>query len=673
MRYFANVGTSASVDIVTRYEGWGGAKDGRWHSPAKSIHILLGRHAVGESLKGSIRIAQMRLLAESTVAGAPYRESFDEAETLPEGWNAQGPESAARLTAESPFDGARALRLERLETQLSAPVSVVGTPFPAAAGPWITGGALRSALHSPDNSFAARLEVEALDGSGAVLERLALVDQTGSANWKAFTRSIEFPQGTARARFALAFQKTHGWCEVDALSATPQPRQAQEKLVERIVIGNRVVGNLFLPDEDVVFDLDVQSLQPLPSDARRARVVVRDYWGAEQLAPIDVALAPAGLAGARHRHTAEIRIPRDTLETGKYYEVHVAVPLTGYQDAAEFSGFARLPEAESRRHPAAKIPFSIRNWDSRIPMYYKLASRLGIRQIGTWGDSGWEAIRDLGDLAPPRSAYLKDGAEGFATLAPGEVRDVRVAIASAAPQTLYRVRTSVADATGRRMTRERYAGGFATVVRASRPVAIDGVLDDPVWARAPAERIDGAAAVYRFKPGTPWRGPDDLSATWRAVWDAEALYLAVEVADDVHRVQFADASIWNQDGLQLLFDPARLHDEKSGKYDYSLGAGTRGPQAWCHLSAQSGVAEGEAPDIRIAVADLPETTGGKIYEIAIPWRHLAPFEPAPGANLGMNMILNEDDGNGRIGYSGWFSGAHSKDLDQVGDLVLSAE
>ena len=33
-------------------------------------------------------------------------------------------------------------------------------------------------------------------------------------------------------------------------------------------------------------------------------------------------------------------------------------------------------------------------------------------------------------------------------------------------------------------------------------------------------------------------------------------------------------------------------------------------------------------------------------------------------------ILNEDDGEGRIGFSGWFSGPHSKDLDHVGDLIL---
>ena len=34
------------------------------------------------------------------------------------------------------------------------------------------------------------------------------------------------------------------------------------------------------------------------------------------------------------------------------------------------------------------------------------------------------------------------------------------------------------------------------------------------------------------------------------------------------------------------------------------------------------------------------------------------------------MILNEDDGNGRTGFMGWFSGAHSKQLDLVGDVIL---
>jgi hypothetical protein len=59
-----------------------------------------------------------------------------------------------------------------------------------------------------------------------------------------------------------------------------------------------------------------------------------------------------------------------------------------------------------------------------------------------------------------------------------------------------------------------------------------------------------------------------------------------------------------------------------------------------------------------------------VYELAIPWKRLAPFAPGIGQDLGLSVILNEDDGAGRVGFMGWFSGAHDKQLDMVGDLIL---
>ena len=57
--------------------------------------------------------------------------------------------------------------------------------------------------------------------------------------------------------------------------------------------------------------------------------------------------------------------------------------------------------------------------------------------------------------------------------------------------------------------------------------------------------------------------------------------------------------------------------------------------------------------------------------IAIPWAHVAPFSPAVGKNLGISVILNEDDKQGRGAFIGWFSGVHNKQLDLVGDLILT--
>jgi hypothetical protein len=42
-RFFAKRGQADAVTSVVRYESWGGAKDGRWHGPAKAIYLLLGR------------------------------------------------------------------------------------------------------------------------------------------------------------------------------------------------------------------------------------------------------------------------------------------------------------------------------------------------------------------------------------------------------------------------------------------------------------------------------------------------------------------------------------------------------------------------------------------------------------------------------------------------------
>ena len=269
----------------------------------------------------------------------------------------------------------------------------------------------------------------------------------------------------------------------------------------------------------------------------------------------------------------------------------------------------------------------------------------------------------------PTASYLKGATEGKTTLYGGAMRETVIAIADAVDQTIYRVRINVTDELGRKVVRERLVGGFATASKANAPVVIDGEFKEAVWSKAEAQKFNTAGQVFSFGKESTWEGEADLSSVWRCAWDAENLYLAVDVMDDVHRVQFADSGIWNQDGLQFLFDPTRTETEKAGKYDYSLSAGTKGPQAWCHLSAHSSVNEGEAP-FKVASTPLPGSAGGKRYEVAIPWTCLAPFKPESGANLGMTMILNEDDGNGRIGFMGWFSGAHSKQLDLVGDVVL---
>ena len=267
------------------------------------------------------------------------------------------------------------------------------------------------------------------------------------------------------------------------------------------------------------------------------------------------------------------------------------------------------------------------------------------------------------------SAYLKGQNEGRATIAPGATAKADARIAEFEPQTIYRVRTTVVDDQGRKAVTERYVGGFAKAVRAKGAVKIDGFGDEAFWKDAPAERIGASAAeAMRYGKDKPaWKGADDLSCTWKAAWDEECLYLLVDVKDDVYHAPISGANLWNQDGLQFLFDPMRDSAEKSGKYDYGCAVTPAGPEAFCYLTAHPSVSEGRAP---WKLAEKRLEGGSRRYEVAVPWKCLAPFRPRSGADLGLSMILNEDDGEGRIGFSGWFSGPHTKDLDHVGDLIL---
>jgi len=1097
------------VPAVVGGEHWGGKNDGKWHAGGKLLSLTLG---AGNAADKKPVVLMKRVVADVksavSVAGKVYTESFG-------------------------GKGALALSLSEDDLIAGKSMSWKGREFPAAEGPWNIAATVASKLHSPDNSFCVRLHLEALDAAGARLEQFTLMDQTGEKPWKRLAHDFELPAGTVKARFSVQSYKTYGKVELKEVVATPLEKTKGEKLVERILIDGRKTvdgkrktnGHLFLPEETMDFEIGVETRKALAADDRAAVVTVTDYWGAEALASATVALAPAGRHDGRRVYRGRYTVPTAAIAQGKYHELHVKIAPKGFAEATEYSGFARLPVAEAKKYPSKEIPFQIRNWDSRITEYFELADRIGHRNIGLWGDSGWDFVEKLGaawytggfavevehngwkkttpqevyqktfdliskhkndnfwficqgnepnekpekakekveayeqvykaahaakpditvvatsvpaldcffkaglgkwcdaydyhiyetyenvrqgirnyrrlarqygcekpvwctelglnsqgqtryavakevvkkitaffaeggasvswftiqypdrdgkargtggdahntfdcqyclynprldaimyynminqvtvkkvvdevqhedgvqsylfrdktgdsllvlwregarldrgvslptakdivltrvdgssqplvaangvvtlglseepvmlryrdtatklakshapaaltidpaqplsilkgasrrvriagpalkasDLTaavPPRwtavfaqegaevvmtvtapketdarmgrvavqrltkgrpsaeislllpimspigvtvaaaarnasgepgiratlvnnaaeakevswsmeltdawkitggrfvlnekgslASYLKGQNEGRARLAAGASMEVDARLADFAPQTVYRVRTTVVDDQGRKSVSERYIGGFACAVRAKGAVTIDGKGDEPFWREAQSERIGvSAAEALRYgKDAKPWGGPDDLSAVWKAAWDEENLYLLVEVKDDVYRAPISGANLWNQDGLQFLFDPMRTRAEKSGKYDYGCGITPAGPEAFCYLTAHSSVGEGKAP---WKLAEEKLGGGSRRYEVAIPWTSLAPFKPAKGADLGFSMILNEDDGAGRIGFSGWFSGPHSKDLDHVGDLVL---
>lgn len=172
---------------------------------------------------------------------------------------------------------------------------------------------------------------------------------------------------------------------------------------------------------------------------------------------------------------------------------------------------------------------------------------------------------------------------------------------------------------------------------------LDGDLGD--WPQtALATRIPADAGVVALDR----KGDDDLSATLRAGADKTSLYLGIAVRDDTHWAP-PEAIAWTNDSLQLAFDP--LHERTPGGYgphdsEYSLMLGGDGkPHVQCWQSPQG------LGDRSRAIALAVRRSGAEtVYEVAIPWSALGVRIGPGGPVLGLNVLINDNDGSGRRGY-----------------------
>lgn len=80
-RFFDDRGTAGAVQGITKYEYWGGAKDGRWHGPAKAIYILISPR--GDSKKRELQLGELTVTPRPrAVAGAEVAQLVPLGEVL---------------------------------------------------------------------------------------------------------------------------------------------------------------------------------------------------------------------------------------------------------------------------------------------------------------------------------------------------------------------------------------------------------------------------------------------------------------------------------------------------------------------------------------------------------------------------------------------------------------
>ncbi len=384
-------------------EHWGGANDGQWHGSVQLIEMMLNTRS-NDANKPDLYIADIRadVVVEATAAPATFSESFESAESFGNTWRIGGD---VKVASPGSNRTSNSLVLQRTLDTIQTETTATSAAFDVTSGMWQLQYSWKSSLHSPDNSYHGSVALEVLDPSAKALETIPLGIGFGESDWQVVAKNVLIPQGASQARLHVKLNKTYGSFHVDELSASRLKVQPIEPRIDRVLLSSDALGNLFLPGDSVVFHATVEANKPLPELEQMLSSSVRDYWGASTLglrADLDtekngrvgdptygVALTrQAGKAG-QFIYTADIALPSDEIAIGKYYELHVEIPQGSGAPVTVDSGFAILPTAITKEHAAENVPFSIRNWDGRIPAYLRLADRLGLRMLGVWG--GWSS------------------------------------------------------------------------------------------------------------------------------------------------------------------------------------------------------------------------------------------------------------------------------------------
>ena len=187
---------------------------------------------------------------------------------------------------------------------------------------------------------------------------------------------------------------------------------------------------------------------------------------------------------------------------------------------------------------------------------------------------------------------------------------------------------------------EELARRITEVPAAASPPVLDAEAD-AAFRRAPVQNI--ARVVRGARPDAA-----DLTATWRALHDATALYLLVEVTD-AHLVVDSDASSpWEDDAVEIFLDAdvsgGTTYD---GVDDVQLVVRPGDPRVLLGLRS----APVRAREIGYRSRRLAQ---GYAVELRIPWSAVH-TRWRRGKTLGLDVHVDDDDGVGRESKLTWWS------------------
>jgi hypothetical protein len=188
---------------------------------------------------------------------------------------------------------------------------------------------------------------------------------------------------------------------------------------------------------------------------------------------------------------------------------------------------------------------------------------------------------------------------------------------------------------------------------------IDGNLDDWVT-RCPLPLV-GRNQLTVVREGYNWT-PRNLNGAAYVMYDANNLYVAVEVMDDRHSALTGDEAPQG-DGLVLGFDPTnRGPDAQEKGFAYYVSSAVPGGGSGKHTlyrpEAQSGgLRTGHLfRDSSVYEMAISSTDGRTVYEMRMPFAELGGIQPVLGGKFAFSVQLGDNDGAGLAAHMNWGGG-----------------
>lgn len=209
---------------------------------------------------------------------------------------------------------------------------------------------------------------------------------------------------------------------------------------------------------------------------------------------------------------------------------------------------------------------------------------------------------------------------------------------------------------------ELYADCCVVLYAENKPV-IDGVVSEGEWKDDIHLMIlEGREYVDKPSVGT-YDGNEDLSADIVFEWDEENLYMLAKVTDDVFHVESVGSGIWRDDSIQIGLSYGGIANPELDLFtEIGFALTPDGPliQRYSNEEGATGITEK-------GTTNITRTGTTTIYEVCMPWSELIIDDTvlSGGSAVRFNMIVNDNDGNGRWG---WIEYGEGIGLEKDGSL-----